>query len=108
MSLAEELRHLIKIRESFSAQLAKLKPNQKGENYFTEVISSTNRRINFILYTASLKDVELRQDNIRRLAENKSAWFNELCRNMIGAISVMEAKDRSNTLSQLLYVFKIF
>jgi hypothetical protein len=104
MSLAEELKHLITIRDSLSSQLANIKSTSETTENLNKVVATINKRIELVLDTMISEDVALKEANVRTLQETKSSWFNDLSRSILQALAVRELVNQIN-LTEIFHVF---
>lgn len=104
MGLAEELKHLITIRDSLLNKLAGLKSAEEATESLTSIVSIINQRIELILATLISEDATLKEDNVKKLQETKSNWFNELSRSILRAVVAHQLASRIN-LTEIFHVF---
>jgi len=94
MSLVEELKNLITIRDLFSHQLDAENITAETKRQLQEVVRTTTKRIYFILDTLISEDAALKSSNAEKLQKSRSAWFNDLFKTILRVLVVKEIADK--------------
>lgn len=94
MSLVEELKNLITIRDLFSHQLNVENITVETKQQLQEVVEITTKRIYFILDTLISEDAALKNSNAEKLRDSRSAWFNDLFKTILRVLVAKEIAER--------------
>ncbi len=94
MSLAEELKNLITLRDLFSGQLTNEKISEETKQHLNELIESTTKRIHLILDIMISENAASNESNAKKLQDGRSKWFNDFSRSVLRILVAREIAER--------------